>query len=239
MNRSAQELDANVERKKFDRAARNYEQLLNESIGASGESADYFRQHKVECLRTHGAQTPLLDFGCGTGGVTRYLVEAFDEVHGVDASLESLSVARRRVDSATFYEHPERIPKGHFRSVLVSGVLHHVPPGQRRAVLRRIWRSLRPGGRIFVFEHNPLNPLTRRAVAQCEFDDDAVLLWPGELRRRLLSAGFETPRVHYVLFFPHSLASLRPLEPKLEWCPAGAQTLTVARRPVSDACDDD
>jgi hypothetical protein len=65
----------------------------------------------------------------------------------------------------------------------------------------------------------------------CAFDDDAVLLWPWQLRPLLRSAGFEVDRVDYIVFIPRALAKLRPLEPYLRHLALGAQTLTVATNP--------
>ena len=73
------------------------------------------------------------------------------------------------------------------------------------------------------FEHNPFNPLTRWVVAHCEFDDDAVLLWPRESAGYLAAAGLSDPRRDYMLFFPKALSALRGLEASLRWCPLGAQ----------------
>ena len=83
---------------------------------------------------------------------------------------------------------------------------------------------------MFVFEHNPYNPVTRRAVQQCPFDDDAILLSPREVRRLLAGAALSGVQQDYVLFFPRPLARLRPLEPWLKRCPLGAQTLTLGVR---------
>ena len=63
-----------------------------------------------------------------------------------------------------------------FDLVLAICVFHHIPPSERPYVMREIHRILRPGGIVAVFEHNPLNPLTRYVVKQCEFDIDAELL---------------------------------------------------------------
>ena len=83
---------------------------------------------------------------------------------------------------------------------------------------------------MVVFEHNPLNPLTRRAVATCAFDDDAILLWPWEAKRLVASGGFSHTRLEYIVFFPRALAPLRPLEPKLAWLWLGAQVMVVGAR---------
>jgi hypothetical protein len=72
--------------------------------------------------------------------------------------------------------------------------------------------------------------MTRWVVAHCEFDDDAVLLWPRETRKYLLQAGLVAPDRDYLLFFPKALSALRRLETFLAWCPAGAQYALAARR---------
>jgi hypothetical protein len=65
----------------------------------------------------------------------------------------------------------------------------------------------------------------------CPFDDDAVLLWPWQLRPLFRSAGFSVERIDYIVFFPRSLAKLRPLEPHLRRVAIGAQTLSVVTNP--------
>jgi 2-polyprenyl-3-methyl-5-hydroxy-6-metoxy-1,4-benzoquinol methylase len=173
----------------------------------------------------------VLDYGCGVGSLTELLTEAFDTVSGYDPSTESLELAAKRVPRATLTSDPTALPDDHFESVILAGVLHHVPPSERPGVLDTVLRKLKPGGRIFVFEHNPINPLTRRAVADCPFDEDAVLLWPWQVRRTLASAGFAQVDLDYIVFFPKPLAFLRSLERRLAWCALGAQTLTCGRRP--------
>ena len=78
-----------------------------------------------------------------------------------------------------------------------------------------------------IFEHNPLNPLTRWAVAHCPFDEGVVLLRVGEVGS-LLTSGLEFLHLDYIVFFPKWLKRLRSFERFLGWCPAGAQHVTVA-----------
>ena len=101
---------------------------------------------------------------------------------------------------------------------------------QRAQLLEGVASKLCVGGRVVIFEHNPYNPLTVKAVRACPFDDDAVLLAPGEVRRLLQTRVFGSVRQDYVLFFPHVLRALRPFEPLLRRCPLGAQTLTLGTR---------
>jgi 2-polyprenyl-3-methyl-5-hydroxy-6-metoxy-1,4-benzoquinol methylase len=217
---------------KFDRYAKSYDELHNESIAASGEPLEYFSHYKRRCLERLGAprDEPLLDYGCGVGNVMAALAEAFPRIHGFDPSPESLRVAGERVPGATLHQSVETVPEGVFATSVLSGVLHHVPRPERVGLLKTVRTKLRPGGRVFVFEHNPLNPVTRRAVAMCPFDDDADLLWPWLARKLLVQAGFEAVKLRFIVFFPKLLGFLRPLEPGLGWLPAGAQVMVVGAR---------
>jgi SAM-dependent methyltransferase len=225
------EARANVPQAKFDAYAQTYDQLHQQVLGSSGEDTRFFALYKRDCLKRLGCAGPVLDYGCGIGNLTVELGSVFDDVHATDPSAESLNVARERAPNARFFEPGESLPDAHYGTVILSAVLHHVPPNERDATLQRALVKLRPGGQLVVFEHNPINPVTRKVVRDCVFDDDAILLWPGELKRRLRSAGFEQVALDYIVFFPRFLARLRPLEPSLSWLCLGAQTMTVGRRP--------
>jgi SAM-dependent methyltransferase len=213
---------------KFDAYAANYEALHQENVRSSGEDPAYFARYKLDCLRRVGVDDPVLDYGCGIGSLTTLLASEFAEVHGCDPSGESLRVARRRVPGARFWDG--QAPLAHFGTAVLAGVLHHIPPAERARALSDVFATLRPGGRVVIFEHNPYNPLTRKAVRECPFDDDAILLTASELRGRLRLSGFVDVSTNYIVFFPRLLRALRALEPRLSWCALGAQTMTVGRR---------
>jgi len=224
--------DARTPAAKFDQYAEGYSSLVAESVRGSGESNEYFLEYKLGCLERLGLDpgAPLLDFGCGVGSLTRLLTRRFSTVHGYDPSVKSVEIARAQVPSASFYDQASNLEDDHYGAAILSCVLHHVPPGDRVGLLHTVRNKLRPGGKLVVFEHNPWNPLTRRAVAACPFDDDAVLLWPGEVCRLLEGAGFERVNLDYIVFFPRALSPLRPFEPRLRWLFLGAQTMTVGTR---------
>jgi 2-polyprenyl-3-methyl-5-hydroxy-6-metoxy-1,4-benzoquinol methylase len=217
---------------KFDDCAASYDALHAKSITASGESTEYFARYKLDCLKRLGlrSQGAVLDYGCGIGNLTEQLVTAFSDVHAFDPSKKSLEVARERAPRATFHESASGLPSGRFEAVVVAGVLHHVPPAERAKLVADLYDKLAPGGKLVVFEHNPMNPLTRRAVSACAFDDDAILLWPWEAKRLIADGGFIGTRLEYIVFFPRALAALRPLEPKLAWLWLGAQVMVVGAR---------
>lgn len=216
----------------FDAYAGSYEEDHRSSIAASGEDPAYFHDYKVSCLERKGIghDGPLLDFGCGVGNLTERFVKRHPEVHGYDPSAKSLAVAKERAPGAHLHTHVDTLPKDHFATAVLSGVLHHVPPNRRFEVMRKVRQTLRPGGRVVIFEHNPLNPVTRRAVAACAFDDDAILLWPWEAKTLLEQAGFADLDLEYIVFFPRPLSFLRPLEPRLSRVMLGAQLMLVGTK---------
>jgi SAM-dependent methyltransferase len=218
---------------KFDAFAPDYVAVHQRNIALSGEQPVYFATYKLHCLERlvgAGFDLPVLDYGCGVGMVTEQLCTRFSDVHGYDPSGESLSAARARASAAHFHGEVADVPDAHFGLIVMSGVLHHVPPSEREEVLAHAVQKLRPGqGRLVVFEHNPLNPLTRRTVAMCPFDDDAVLLWPWEASRLLKRSGLCEVRLRFIVFLPRVLSSLRWLEPRLGAVPLGAQVMVVGR----------
>jgi hypothetical protein len=93
-------------------------------------------------------------------------------------------------------------------------------------------RVVRPGGLVMVFEHNPLNPLTRRAVSTCAFDDDAVLLPQHRTRALMLGAGLENVQSRAILSIPSLGRISRQVDLGLGRLSLGAQYVargTVAR----------
>jgi ubiquinone/menaquinone biosynthesis C-methylase UbiE len=117
-----------------------------------------------------------------------------------------------------------------FDVALASCVFHHIPHAEHVALLAEIRRVLADGGLLLVFEHNPLNPLTRHAVDTCVFDEHAELVRAPAMRGRMRAAGFAEPRVRYRIFLPRWLRGLRRLEKWLTWLPLGAQYYVVASK---------
>jgi hypothetical protein len=83
-----------------------------------------------------------------------------------------------------------------------------------------------------VFEHNPLNPLTRYAVSRCELDEDAVLLGARAVRELLAGAGLAVGERAHLLFFPWAGGPWRWLEGKLRGVPLGAQYFVAGEKPA-------
>jgi len=202
------------------------------SISASQEEPEYFHRYKAEWLASHFSRTePVLDFGAGVGSLTRELTPRFDEVHGYDPSSESLELARERAPSAHLVHDRSTLREGYYGVAILANVLHHVPVEERAELMDFVASRLRPGGSLVLWEHNPLNPLTRRAVRDCPFDEGVTLLWPREMRKLQRKAGMKKLRRDWVVFFPATLSKLRFMESRLRLCPLGAQCVVVGVRP--------
>jgi SAM-dependent methyltransferase len=102
-------------------------------------------------------------------------------------------------------------------------VLHHVAPAEWAHFMSEMRRVVRPGGLICVIEHNPLNPLTRVAVARCEFDRDAVLLGAGAARQLMAAGGLREIGARYFLLLPWEAKLARRIEGAFSNVPLGAQ----------------
>ena len=91
---------------------------------------------------------------------------------------------------------------------------------------------LKPGGRLYVFEHNPRNPLVRHVIARTPIDENAILLDAREVQDGLLGSGRYELETDYLMFMPPGIAWLRFVDRALAWLPLGAQYAVAARKPA-------
>jgi SAM-dependent methyltransferase len=224
----------------FDRVAESYEQEIDRSIAFTGQEHAFFVEAKTRRLldlarRRLGDPGRLraLDVGCGIGLADARLAPELGELHGVDPSEAALERARRGNPAVRYVAADGRsLPyeDASFDLVFAICVLHHVEPALRANVARELARVTRPGGVVAIFEHNPLNPMTRRVVRNCSFDEGVVLLGRRETRGLLAGAGLRVVEQPYVLFFPWRSPLLDRAERALGPVPLGAQYLVAAER---------
>jgi len=226
----------------FDRFADEYDQMHEKNIAITGEKPEFFHEYKIRVLRQMAQARKLepesiLDFGSGIGNSTPYIRRHFPaaQLAGADVSQRSLDLAESRFPGMATGLRIEghRIPARDdaFGITFSACVFHHIPHEEHDHWLRELRRVTRPGGMLAIFEHNPLNPLTVRAVNTCPFDENARLVRANDLLRRYLDCGWKYPRVRYHLFFPHALSGLRVLEPYLSGIPFGGQYSVTAVKP--------
>jgi 2-polyprenyl-3-methyl-5-hydroxy-6-metoxy-1,4-benzoquinol methylase len=210
----------------FDAVAANYQELVDHNVRVTGESSDYFAAYKAEYVARKVAPRAggkLLDYGCGVGLLSRHLKSRLSEmrIDGFDVSRNSVERVDETLRSqGTFSSNLNELGCV-YDVVVLCNVLHHVKPSDRRELIREAASRLADDGKLVIFEHNPINPLTRWAVSQCSFDEDAILLSSGETQGYVQHAELRLLWRDYVVFFPRWL----------RWCPLGAQYVVVGSRP--------
>jgi SAM-dependent methyltransferase len=221
----------------FDRYADRYEELVARSIRFSGQEQAFFlaarARNLVDVVRRRlgdPARVHALDVGCGGGLGHRYLSQ-LGRLEGVDVSPAMIARAQERNPGVRYHvADGARLPfgDGAFDVTFTACVLHHVRPEQRGRFVSELGRVTRRDGLVVVFEHNPLNPLTRLAVSRCEFDEDATLLGLREARAWLAGAGLRIVEERYIVFFPWPARLLAAAERLLARLPFGAQYYAAA-----------
>jgi ubiquinone/menaquinone biosynthesis C-methylase UbiE len=233
-----------MEEAEFDKFAQEYEAMHSASVAVYGEGTEFFSEYKIrdiarECERHSGAarsEPRILDFGAGNGGSVPYVQKHFPHARltCLDVSRRSLAVAEKRFPALAQYVHFDGthipFPAEHFDIAYTACVFHHIDHAEHVTLLQELHRVLRPGGSLFVFEHNPYNPLTVRVVNSCPFDEHARLIRGGAMKQRITAAGFAATAIRYRVFFPHALRFLRPLERALAWLPFGGQYYVLASK---------
>jgi ubiquinone/menaquinone biosynthesis C-methylase UbiE len=135
----------------------------------------------------------ILEVGCGSGYGAVLLTQLEPRSYlGIDLMPEMIELARRRtipngefrvMDAADM----SSIPSASKHSVVIFGVLHHVPAW--RDVIRECHRVLKPGGNLFVEE--PMEGIIR--VWDCIFfwkHPEEALFTRSEFERVLRESGF-------------------------------------------------
>jgi len=127
----------------------------------------------------------VLDYGCGPGYRTGYLIE-HDALHvtGIDISEGEIEQARLMAQQEGFADrtnflaadaHATGLPDHSFDLIVGDAILHHL---ELRVALEEIKRILRPGGRAVFLEpmwHNPILRLGRALTPSARTPDEHPL----------------------------------------------------------------
>ncbi len=158
----------------FNTYAKSYTDDINHAVSFSFQDADFFAEAKADYLLSliskkmgNASGLKLLDIGCGTGILHKFLVRSGLNVSGVDISANSLEIANFNNPNVKYSKFDgEILPFGNnsFDITIAICVFHHIPVNERVALAKEMSRVTRYGGLFCIIEHNPFNPLTRLAV---------------------------------------------------------------------------
>jgi SAM-dependent methyltransferase len=220
----------------FDNYHKTYGAVVQSSIDFAGLPHSFFIVAKADILRAliatrlNDVKKPhMLDVGCGIGALHPFLRGMLGRLCGTDVSAASVAQAQRNNPGVEYQVYDgETLPykNATFDVMTAVCVMHHVPPSQWLSFVREGRRVVRPGGLLCVIEHNPFNPLTRLAVARCEFDRDAVLLRAARTQALLAEAGVSDIESRYFLVLPWAAPLARRIEDRFRRVPLGAQYVT-------------
>ncbi len=107
----------------------------------------------------------VLDLGCGSGLFLPAIYKHTRDIHAIDTSAALLEQAEGLVSAygldgiVVRQANAEKLPYGdsHFDALIAVDVLHHFQRFNR--CLQEMWRVVKPGGNLIIFEPNKLNPL--------------------------------------------------------------------------------
>lgn len=219
----------------FDDYTNKYNELLKKDTNFFTNDEEYFAKYKINILKNLASPyaKKILEFGCGIGRNIKYLSDAFpnSKIFGSDVSSASLDMAKMENPSVYFFlEGGVQSQVGSYDLIFVAGVFHHIPLLERSMAMKSIFDRLENNGEIFIFEHNPYNPITRRIVNNCPFDADAILIKKLELIDLLVNAGFVIQNQAYCLFIPPILKRISLVERFISWLPLGGQYWVKAKK---------
>ncbi len=227
----------------FDRFSSGYEDLLADPLRSRfAGDASFFIHEKCRALTrdARGCLPPgrlrVLDVGCGTGVAMDFLRDRWS-VAGADVSLGMLREAAPHLPRVLQPSGTLPFRDGAFDLAYAFCVYHHIPEAERLRHLQEMARVVRPGGLVYVFEHNPHNPVTRRIFERAPVDAGCTMIPPRKLRALFETAGFAEVARKFVLFVPQKLHPvLGSLERYLGWLPLGGQYfLRGTRRSLAEA----
>jgi ubiquinone/menaquinone biosynthesis C-methylase UbiE len=142
----------------------------------------------------------IIDVGCGTGKVGRYLVSLGNELYGLDLSSGMLNEAKGvfNLDSLEFrpiQANMRSLPfqDGSFDGISSVASLIHVSPENRNFVFQEFSRILKPEGAIYLSVQNMLSPkhikrIIQSSICNLGFDEKGqYYLKPKKINELLLT----------------------------------------------------
>lgn len=217
----------------LDSIATSYDKELEDSLGKFyNQDIGLFAEYKVKIVATQLSRMPanILEFGCGTGRNNSYMKKQFPEskIFGCDISEESLEIAKNTNSDIQYnlISSPDDlflVYKDTVDCIFISNVFHHIPFNEHQIWIDALYAILSKEGSIFIFEHNPYNPITKHIFNNSKIDIGATMLKPLYCNNLLKKAKFNTIKRKYTLFFVWRNVFFEFVERIIYWLPLGAQ----------------
>jgi SAM-dependent methyltransferase len=150
---------------------RNYRDMYSKGMAFLQYPADWVIRFHNMYLKKVLPKGRVLDFGCGAGNNSCFLIQKGYETFGVDVSRQALQLVRKNLKAKHLNQKLIRrfsvimpgtttlpFPDGHFDFVLSNQVLYYLP--SRKVIqdtCREMARCLRPGGLVFFTMMGPRN----------------------------------------------------------------------------------
>jgi len=218
--------------------------LKNHKYYVKVKSQHFLR--KVREFFTDTKKLICIDLGCGTGETIEYFYDKFHHVFGCDNSSGMIEyAASKNLENVTFKHcQAESMPfEDNYADIVVMfGILHHIDSGDKViGSFKEVYRVLKKGGMVAVYDFNPLNPVSRHIVRTCPIDEGVHLdgykkslfpttFYPKELASILKNTGFVTVKIEYLIFFPKNLSIFMPFERFLAKIPIGGMFSLVGMK---------
>ena len=127
----------------------------------------------VAAVQTGSKPLRALDYGCGSGNLTRHLVDLGVHTVAADVSDEYLEAVQKKFAGTDMVDTLEiggvdlaGVPDACFDLVVTYSVLHHVP--DYLAIVREMGRVLKPGGILYI-DHEVTETYYQRPAVYVEF----------------------------------------------------------------------
>ncbi len=164
----------------------------NDATGRRNAAIDRIQRLALERFAHLTEDAVVVDWGCGTGRMTRALAPSVRRVHGVDVTPEMLAEARATPgpDNVEYHDTDGLhvpLPDGSVDLVLSVCVLQYCVKDREtyQAVLREFSRMLRPGGRCLLIEQiSPTGTTASDSVGDAATRSDYLAFGDAPLRLR-------------------------------------------------------
>ncbi|MBF0538678.1 MAG: class I SAM-dependent methyltransferase [Nitrospirae bacterium] len=182
-------------------------------ISAKGSVKRHFTPNVAQYI---GPTDTVLDVGCGSGGFLPILSGLCAKLVGIDITPSFVGKSRELVEKLSLsnteiiQESCNHLPfdNDSFDVVVMIDVIHHMEDAQ--GSLKEVYRVLKPGGNVIVFEPNKLNPLVYIMCMLDPNEQGLLRLGTKGIYRRLFSPYFTVERITYngMLIGPQKRLSL-------------------------------